>query len=457
MNQSKSDFFKEIVLYAIPLLVFIIIISFFLPGTNGSNLSADAKYTYAYNIDNDLITNWHSSLFMLEGIIVKKVLSFFAISITGYKVIQLFAFFLIAITVVSAAYLFRIIFKNLYLYGIAFLLFFVSYYHNGCCRLWGLDQILMHLLLPLIAIVVLCYRSPGKRSKFFFLLFGIFILWHCCDYRKIFLISAPIILYAILMAIEKFRSLCLIKRMMWFAVSFGAFVSVLMPTVDVLFSVPKSHPITPMLVSDIKIAYLLDGKLNELYEKNLIENDNEEVDYTITSYWNGIKKGRQMDDLKEMYIHEWLNNPERMFVAKMLQIIQFYCGGVIPPVVREVVENHYPMVRANDKAWNIVFGVRVKEVCLRWMTVIMVFITVILSCVRIKKEKLCPLFDKAYVYTGLSVLVYFLGFIVVTPTPDYRFLMPTMFVGQMLLVIRFLRWLSNRKKSQMETAEISQI
>ena len=87
----------------------------------------------------------------------------------------------------------------------------------------------------------------------------------------------------------------------------------------------------------------------------------------------------------------------------------------------------------------------------------MVFITVILSCVRIKKEKLCPLFDKAYVYTGLSVLVYFLGFIVVTPTLDYRFLMPTMFVGQMLLVIRFLRWLSNRKKSQMETAEISQI
>ena len=421
-----------------------------MPGSNGSNLSADAKYTYAFNIDNDLITNWHSSLFVLEGIIVKKMLSFFAISISGYKVLQLFAIFFIAITVVSAAYLFRLLFKNLYLYNAAFLLFFVSYYHNGCCRLWGLDQILMHLLLPLIAIVVLCYRSPSKRSAFFFLPFGIFILWHCCDYRKIFLISAPIILYAILMAIEKFRSLCLIKRMMWVAGSFGAFVLLLMPAVDVLFSVPKAHPITPMLVSDIKIAYLLDGKLDELYDKNLIENDNEKVDYTITSYWNGIKNGNQIDDLKEMYIHEWLNNPERMLGAKMLQIIQFYCGGGFPPVVRDVVEIFYPMVRANDKAWNIVFGMRVKEVCLRWMTVIMVLITVILSCVRIKREKLYSLFDKAYVYIGLSMLVYFSGFIIVTPTPDYRFLMPTMFAGQMLLGIRFLRWLGNRKTQKLK-------
>lgn len=457
MNQNKRDFFRKIVLYAMPLLVFIIIISLFLPGSNGSNLAYDAKFWYAHNIDNDLITNWHSSLFMLEGIMVKKVFAFFTISITGYKVIQLFAFFLIGITVVSSAYLFRLLFKNLYLYSAAFLFFFVLYYINGCCRAWGLDQIMTHLLFPLIATVVLCYRSSCKRSKFLFLFLGVFILWHCCDYRKIVWISSPIILYAILMAIGKFRALSLIKRMAWLAVSFGAFVSVLMPAVDVLFSVPKSHPITPMLVSDIKIAYLLDGKLNELYDKNLIQNDNEEADYTITSYWNCIKKGKKIDDLKEMYIHEWQDNPDRMFSAKMLQIVQFYCGGEIPLVVREIVEYHYPMVRANDRAWNRVFRVRIKAVCLRWATVIMVFITVIWSCVRIKKRKKCSPFDKAYVYIGFSILVYFSGFIVVTPTPDYRFLMPTMFVGQMLLVVRFLRWLGNRKTSKMEISEISQI
>ena len=87
---------KEFLLRAVAILLFLCVFGTFfvrfIPSPSGEGMTHDATTTYAKIIETEMVTNWHSSLFMYEGIVLKWVLQHFVGgSVSGVNV--LYAFF----------------------------------------------------------------------------------------------------------------------------------------------------------------------------------------------------------------------------------------------------------------------------------------------------------------------------------------------------------------------------
>ncbi len=418
---------------------------YFSPRGDGSNMTHDAYCTYARIIESGNVTNWHSSLFMYEGVLLRRFFALFGVVFSGVAIIKIMAIMCTAIAVVAVSYIAHAVSRNIFVYALGVFLTYYIYWDNGCCRAWGLDQFFVLLILPLIACILALHKVSGKQKKMWLVVVCVILLWHCCDFRKNALLTVPLVLYAMLSAFYKFRVITIWKKMAIVGGCGAIFAFILMPMIDTFFPVQKKHPIEPMMLSDLYIAHILEGEGDVFFEKYIKKNKYDEAKNTITAYWYTLESGRSYSELKELYVQSWKERPLLMFNAKSMQICQFYCGGKIPILVRNITERIYPDVRSNPSAWRNGFFIGVKNLVLRWVTFVLILVTSIVAVKNLKLNK-DVMFNKAYVYIILFALIYAASYIVVTPTPDNRYLMPSVFVWQVSLLYLLLHWIENHAR-----------
>lgn len=88
MNPSKKDIMRGFAAVLLFLTIFFFFIQRFVPMPTGEGMSHDAKYFYAESIETEILTDWFSSLFIYESIILKRCLQYFiGSSVSGVYVL----------------------------------------------------------------------------------------------------------------------------------------------------------------------------------------------------------------------------------------------------------------------------------------------------------------------------------------------------------------------------------
>ncbi len=110
-----------------------------------------------------------------------------------------------------------------------------------------------------------------------------------------------------------------------------------------------------------------------------------------------------------------------MAVAKIVQIIQFYCGGNTPHVVQKLIERIYPLVAQNKAAWKKLNYQQPSNntVIFRLIIIGVACIIAIAGTVRLQKSKKMGCYSLFAIWVALF---YTLSYCVCTPTPDARYL-----------------------------------
>lgn len=435
MNPSKMNkrFILSLtcVICTLALLVYIGL----MPGADGSNMTEDTRSTYSVSIETHHVTNWHSSLFMYEGIAVKCIFALLGIKLSGVEVIRIMGICATFLSLSSIAYVLSLFNGSTKKYLCCYTLAMFIIFANDSYSLWGLDQFFTHVSITLIAVIVALYSTNSDKLKICLSILILILLWNCCAFRKNSILSAPLVISAIVLAFPKYRNWSYKKLIAAVGVLSMVFAIIFMPLVDVLFPVQQTKPITPMLISDVRIAAILEGEENKLFETNLIDSKWGDTDYTITAYWHLLRDKSLYPKLEKLYIQYWKEKPVTMMVAKGLQIFQFYYGGVIHHKLHKVVESSYPAVKNNPHAWKNVFSCNYTLSKIRWCTFILLAVTAVISYKQLKCTSISgSLFDFIYVIVAAYCLLYACSFIVVTPTPDIRYLAPSVSIGQLGLM-----------------------
>lgn len=256
----------------------------------------------------------------------------------------------------------------------------------------------------------------------FYLVLIFLLLLHLVSYRKNFALSVPFVLGWLFYTMNWFREMKWKKQFaVCMAVTF-ALVSFSMTWVDVLFPVEKRHPLRPMMESDIRIAAVLRGEQDPYRLRGLMQSEGKPEERCISAYWVAPPESMWKESLA-IYVDEWKRNPETMSAAAIIQRIQFYSGGHSFPFLKDAVESRFPAVRRNENAWNTI-APTVQSPLKRLFWLCMAPICVVLGFVCWRREIVSPEICAAVIIAGSLSTLYSLSYLLVTPTPDARYLAP---------------------------------
>lgn len=402
----------------------------FIPSSTGGGMSADAGRYYSRCIESGEISNWHSSLFIYEAIALRKLIMFLlGKELSGCAV--LFAVWagttlLMMVAVINLGYI--LVNKSLWwCIALPCCVFFSFECVEGVCPV-GLDYYFTCLLWCLFSAMVSYSVTSSvllrKCSLFIFL----FILLHILQYRKNSVLLVPFVLGWMLYMTNWF---C--KKSWWGKCSIWltciVVVSFLSLTcTDLILSNKKTHPIMPMLESDLRIASILRNEQVPIKEQGLarycggvLVTDNT-ADSCISAFWYRIDENR-WNDLLGIYVNEWKKHPTTMCAAAVIQRIQFYSGGYSYPFLRDAVETQYPVVRNNENAWRIIAPTvhsPMKRLFWLCMAPICVGVGVVFRKWKVATSATCV----TVIISGCLSALYALSYLIVVPTPDARYLAP---------------------------------
>ena len=455
-SQSKIIIFRLIYLLSV-LFLFLALINY-LPRIDGCNMSADAAFAYTYCIESENVLDWHSPLFMYECIYLKKLFSLFGVYINGWLCIRYMAVIHFVLMTLGVAYLTALGCSKSKWCVLFPVLLFVVVYVNGLCHEWRLDNFFLCSLFPLVASIVAFYRVERRCWKMCLLLLSFVVLWHSCSLRKNALLLVPVYVFSICYVYSNWRQLRIWRKIFFvICISFIYFVSFLGLS-NLMFPSLKSYPITPMLISDVRIAYLLRGKADDLFENENYIRKLPINNYSLGAHWHVVHEKEKCevchDNSKIFHMHA--TNPygiygealklytQEILLAKFIQINQFYCAGWTPPFLRKFIENRYPAMRRDNRiTWPGVF--RPYRLANIWGSCILLLITMIYSIKKLKaKGTREGGFNVFYVMIGLCAILYTLSFIIVTPTPDDRYLMPSLSLSHAILIVWLGNWMNER-------------
>ena len=448
MNQNKLSTKRIRVVVAIISVTIIwwLHMLYALPGSDGSNMSCDAINGYAVDIDTEFVTDWHSALFGWEGIILKKIASFCGVSLCGIECINIMAFFIITLACLAVLYLILIT-KKWWVAIMIPIAFFYIVRCNGGHATWRLDHFFVYLLILLIATISALYRSKNNWMKILLVIAIVLLLWHCCAYRKNSIILVPVVMGGMLFCLRKEISFDRYKYILYLLFWSGCFGGFLLFANYIIPSV-KTNPVSCMLISDVRIAHVLRGEQDSFFEKNVKVTRCKEADYKIGGYWHALHDRKNCsicmanrknifhsDSPYGVYVENLRKMPKEMIVAKVIQIMQLYRLDKFPISLQTLVEKWYPCVRY-DKRVFFPHPSPKREAVKVWMVFFCLMITTYYSIKKIVKNRTVKNedFDLLHVLVSCIALFYAASFIIVTPTPDYRYLMPSLSLGQLILL-----------------------
>lgn len=455
-SQNKISIFRLIYFLAI-LFLFLALINY-LPKIDGSNMSADAALAYTYCIESENVLDWHSPLFMYECIYLKKLFSLFGVYINGWLCIRYMAVIHFVLMALGVAYLTALGCRKTRCCVLFPVLLFVVVYVNGLCQEWRLDNFFLCSLFPLVASIVAFYRVKRRWWKLCLLILSFAILWHSCSLRKNALLLVPVYVFSICYVHSKWRQLgILVKSFSVVCISSIYFV-IFMVLSNLMLPSLKSYPVTPMLISDVRIAYILRGKSEDLFEKEKHIGKLPIKNYSLGAHWHVVHDKDNCEICHEipnvllmhasnpygLYWETLKLHTQEILLAKLIQINQFYCAGWTPSFLRELIESQYSVIRRDVRiTWPGVFRpYRIADI---WGTHILLAITMLYSMKKLKEKGIAgSCFNYFYVLIGLCAILYTLSFTVVTPTPDDRYLMPSLSLAHAILIVWLGKWINER-------------
>ena len=270
----------------------------------------------------------------------------------------------------------------------------------------------------------------------FYLVLIFLLLLHLVSYRKNFALSVPFVLGWLFYTMNWFREMKWKKQFaVWVTVAF-ALITFSITWVDVLFPVEKQHPVSPMMESDVRIAAVLRGEQDAYRQRGIMKTTGKPEETCISACWLVLPESMWKESL-DIYVDEWNRNTETMIAAAIIQRIQFYSGGYSFPFLKDAVESRFPAVRRNKNAWNTIAST-VQSPLKRLFWLCMAPICVVFGFVCWRREIVSPEIYAAVIIAGSLSTLYSLSYLVVTPTPDARYLSPSyMFALFSVFVIVF--------------------
>lgn len=433
------------------------------PGITESNISFDAYFSYAENIDSGIVTDWHSVFHIYEGILLKKIASFLGFSLTGLDCINIMAFLAIVLMIVSISYLSTIGSKTSRYYIIFPLAILSISKLNGIFAIWRIDNFFCIFLFAMIASVISLYRCQNKKIKILLICSIIILLWHCCGYRRNAILLTPIIITAVLYSSEKVRKLNIFKKMITIFIFCGVAFTLFIPIQNLIMPAVKSYPESAMMISDIRIAHVLRNTQDSFFSNNSDIRRYPTKDNIIGAHWHVLHNREHCSFCKvysakfsswphmyhsfspyDLYIESWKSMPKDMFMAKIIQIAQFYRLDIFP-FIKSYIMKKYPNTKGKwPSTPNII------EVIKIWGTYISLLIISFISLKKIIKRNNHDItIEHLYVLVSCIAFVYYASFIIVTPTPDFRYIAPSLTLGQIMLFVFIEEGIRNliKKKS----------
>lgn len=395
-----------------------------MPDSQGRGMTYDAVTSYTTCIESGHVTNWHSSLLMYECIALKHVAALvFGREFSGTGIlwgVWIATTIVMAVAICLLAYT---MLKKGSWWAIALpCCIAVSFKYVGDLSPVGLDYYFTCLLWCLFAVMFMHFQAGQTMFRGFYLVLIFLLLLHLVSYRKNFALSVPFVLGWLFYTMNWFREMKWKKQFaVCMAVTF-ALVSFSMTWVDVLFPVEKRHPLRPMMESDIRIAAVLRGEQDPYRLRGLMQSEGKPEERCISAYWVAPPESMWKESLA-IYVNEWKRNPETMSAAAIIQRIQFYSGGHSFPFLKDAVESRFPAVRRNENAWNTI-APTVQSPLKRLFWLCMAPICVVLGFVCWRREIVSPEICAAVIIAGSLSTLYSLSYLVVTPTPDARYLAP---------------------------------
>lgn len=426
---------KEFLLRAVAILLFLCVFGTFfvrfIPSPSGEGMTCDATTTYAKIIETEMVTNWHSSLFMYEGIVLKWVLQHFVGgSVSGVNVLYAF-FWLFSILMCSSMV---ILLLRLLSESRMWILFIPAFSALACYGMRsisiGLDYYFLSLLWCEIIMILLHYYTRGGWKRTVYACLILLILFHLTAYRKNALLFVPVVIgYLMWTSAYVVRFVKYQKILIW-----GALVVIFsllsMKLLDSVLPVQKRYPLSPMMESDVRIASILRGEESVLWQMNLVRQKyRAEAEGVLSACWITIEPGVEWEHFKDVYIEEWRKNYDTMITACIIQRVKFYLGDYGISWIRGEVENRYPAVKKNNKAWKNLCPCWGKKYIAERVVLALTPLVVWMACMLRRRNKMASYACSFVVVSGVLSIIYACSFGVVTPTPDSRYLAPSIMLS----------------------------
>lgn len=422
MNRSKK-------IVGVIVILLVVLYSLFLPlipGMNGEKMSYDAVHVYANCIETESVTNWHSSLFMYECIVVKRILDLlFRCFFSGHAVLCIFWCFSTLMMVAAIVFIGCQLVEKTAIWCVLYPCAVYASLKLPLAHLYqcgvGLDYFFVCVLWCFLASMLAYNSSITHSKKIIWLAVVLLILLHLVSFRRNSVFIVPLGVACIMYGFESFNKLRLYHKIgLWVASSMLCSFFALV-WADAILPVKKLHPVAPMMESEVRIAAILRGEADAYRQQGLIATKGEDAERCISAYWYG---SHDWEKLSEIYIDEWRANTETMLTAALIQRVQFFSGGNNFDILKKVVESRFPAVVGNERAWLHVTPVLLEGPLVRllWLSLSPCLVIAVVLVRKYGKISFAICFVS--VVSALVSLLYAGSFLVVVPTSDARYLAP---------------------------------
>lgn len=423
---------------------FLFSLAYILFTSNFNFESSNDHASYAYCLDTELVTNWHSALFCWEHIFIKHICATFGYNIAGRQVLEI-SYYISSLLV--------IIILSLMLYKLSnkraiFALSLIPFWGVVCILKYltvGLDGYFVCFCLISISFVYVLMKSESPFVKICTILFLLLALIHMAAYRKnsifcIFFISYFI--YPFIFRIKK-RYSFIVRSVLSGVFSVVAYF-LANNTFDTVLPTIRDYPVIPFMLSDISAVSTLTGEPlspehpivswrgtqpTKICNLVGISGADGELCNTVIQtqmYKPGFAEERAAfyQSLKKEYIRCLCDNSQEMIIGKIIQISQFYSGGKVPAFLKRRIENHYPHLKTIAPTWADVWECSTVGFLSRVIVPLGCILGIGIGLYKNHYQK----------YTSVQVArlaflmggVYYLSFSLIPPSAEMRYLLPSL-------------------------------
>ncbi len=402
------------------------------PHRPGAIIEGDAPAAYAPAIELGISHDWHSALFLTECIRLKAFMQLFGVYPSGMDILYVIWYISAAVLVFSLLYAVRTITKHRAssIIFICSAIFFLAANLRGyICYLYIDFYFAAALSVLLTSIYLTAKHHNSAKQRLILGIIFIITLYHIINLRKNAVLLLPLLLYIEGRYLFPHRGrlkhvLCSIL------IAIGLFLAS-NSIAKYALSDCKAYPMTMMLLSDLSVAANLRNDY-ESHKNAIIHTTGYEIKpqqklfAAAIPYDSKTLKQKYGDkpysQLIRLYAQAWREHPESLIDAKLIQITQFYLGGYTPKFLIEYYENKYKLKGkmraefAQPLRWKDFISISARLV----VESIALIYTLFLIIKLLSKNK-PDTFSKGVLYTMLLAEIYALSYIIVTPTPDFRY------------------------------------
>lgn len=402
-----------------------------------SGVTYDASNSYTPIIDGKSdVTDWHSALYMYECRALLRIAKALSFDVNGIR-IQIFWYYvhLAALLMATSILWYRVIRHNI-LFVILIIPIIWSFYQLFHSIRLGLDFFFFVHLVILCISTILCLQTQRKIYRIAVWCIVAISLFHVVNYRKNAILLLPYITWIFLSFFDCIRHMRFPhKALIWSVVSV-CFSLICLYAVPLCLPVVHQNPIAPMLSSDVRIAAILRGEQEQFRDELRTMGASEKAlmhscRNALTAYSSGelSEKGVLLPNAYNFYAKSWINHTDSMIVSRIIQTVEFYCGGSMP-VGKTLIAEYYPALRHNPSAWHCYLEAIPKwKMCLRLcIFFIGIALTIWLNFKQRTKSNNWQFYDKATLISCIVALFYAGSFVLVPPTADARYLAPSLFI-----------------------------